>query len=56
MDVLKCRFAQVAVDLCPCDNNIPYETVFCKGEGGSLTALVWSVDEAVDIGGRSSCL
>ena len=37
MDVLNCCFAEVAVDLCPCDNIIPYETVACKGEGGSLT-------------------
>ena len=36
-----CRFAEVAVDLCPCDNIIPYETVVCKGEGGYLTALIW---------------
>ena len=36
-----CRFAEVAVDLCPCDNIIPYETVVYKGEGGSLTALIW---------------
>ena len=41
MDVLNCRSAEVAVDLRPCDNIIPYETVVCKGEGGSLTALVW---------------
>ena len=41
MDVSNCRFAEVAVDLCPCDNIIPYETVVCKGEGGSLTALIW---------------
>ena len=39
--VKNCRFAEVAVDLCPCDNIIPYETVVCKGEGGSLTALIW---------------
>ena len=36
MDVLNCRFA-AAVDVCPCDNIKPYETVVCKGEGGSLT-------------------
>ena len=42
MDVLNCRFAEVTVDLClPCDNVIPYETVVCKEEGGSLTVLVW---------------
>ena len=41
MDVLNCRFAEVEVDLCPCDNIIPYETVVCKGEGGFSTALVW---------------
>ena len=40
-DVLNCRFAEVAVDLCLCDNVIPYETVVCKGEGGSSMALVW---------------
>ena len=39
MNVLNCRFAEVAVDLCPCDNIIPYETVICKGEGGSLTGF-----------------
>ena len=31
MDVLNCRFADIAVDLCPCGNIIPYETVVCKG-------------------------
>ena len=41
MDVFNCRSAEVAVDLCPCDNIIPYETVVCKGEGGFLMALVW---------------
>ena len=41
MDVLNCRFEEVAVDLCPCDIFVPYETVVCKGEGGSLTALDW---------------
>ena len=35
LDVLNCRFVEVAVDLCPYDNIIPYETVVCKGEGGS---------------------
>ena len=41
MDVLNRRFAEIAVDLCPSDNNIiSYETVVCKGEEGSLTALV----------------
>ena len=35
-----CRFAEVDVDLCSCDNIIPYETVVCKGEGGSFRALI----------------
>ena len=35
------------LNLCPCDNSIPYETtVVCKGEGGLVG------DEAVHIGGR----
>ena len=35
------KYTEVAMDLCPCDNIIPYETVVCKGEGGSLSALLW---------------
>ena len=32
MDVLNCCFAEIAVDLCPCDNIIPYETSLYGGE------------------------
>ena len=41
MDVSNCCFAEVAVHLCLFDNIIPYETVVCEAEGGSLTAVVW---------------
>ena len=31
MGVLNCCFADVAVDMCPCDKVVPYETVVCNG-------------------------